>query len=229
MEAGSSSVRGERMPMTMVQASVKNGPRRGRIKNKQISFWNEINQFINLYVIPYPIKKIINNLKTCYFFFLIADNLFQFIRILLFYYLIKYSLLILIQNRFSYKIFSRINHGQHGVTSSYLVRSTNRNTFDALFFQNTFDFPSANSQQPGKRVRRILDARLKLRRSGSVLTKHLDNVLQQMQALRREPQVVSPPGICDSRDICQFPLENQISSLSNSAWFCQSWGKNFEK
>lgn len=108
MEAGSSSVRGERMPMTMVQASVKNGPRRGRIKNKQISFWNEINQFINLYVIPYPIKKIINNLKTCYFFFLIADNLFQFIRILLFYYLIKYSLLILIQNRFSYKIFSKI-------------------------------------------------------------------------------------------------------------------------
>lgn len=108
MEAGSSSVRGERMPMTMVQASVKNGPRRGRIKNKQISFWNEINQFISLYVIPYPIKKIINNLKTCYFFFLIADNLFQFIRILLFYYLIKYSLLILIQNRFSYKIFSKI-------------------------------------------------------------------------------------------------------------------------
>lgn len=105
MEAGSSSVRGERMPMTMVQASVKNGPRRGRIKNKQISFWNEINQFINLYVIPYPIKKIINNLKTCYFFFLIAENLFQFAPILL---PDKISLLILIQNRFSYKIFSKI-------------------------------------------------------------------------------------------------------------------------
>lgn len=106
MEAGSSSVRGERMPMTMVQASVKNGPRRGRIKNKQISFWNEINQFINLYVIPYPIKKIIIIIiKTCYFFFLIAENLFQFAPILL---PDKISLLILIQNRFSYKIFSKI-------------------------------------------------------------------------------------------------------------------------
>ncbi|KAK1120699.1 hypothetical protein K0M31_010905 [Melipona bicolor] len=85
-----------------------------------------------------------------------------------------------------------VSIGLRKISSS--LRLARTNSWTICFSKTRFGWATANFQQLGKRVLRILDdcVRPKSHRSTSVLAKHLDNVLQQMQALRRARWFLCP-------------------------------------